>query len=115
MNRVAKLLKPKYDNNWTERVFFEVGDAEKEEVYKSPKGSFFSHVYSYNKIMGAETLSAICAILNKNDYRVLCWYFDEKETEKFGLKNFRLVHKMSMPSTGKECFTCYVYVKLRAN
>ena len=102
-----------YDYNWIDRVTFDVSDAEKILSYYISPGKAFTHIYSYNKIMGEETLCAICSALNCTDYRVLAWYFDEKETEKFGLRNFKLVHKMPMPSTGKECFTCYIFIKLK--
>ena len=68
-------------------------------------------MYSYNKVMSREDRSGIARILNKTNYRILAWYFDPKETTKCGLRDFKMLGKMSMQSTGDECFTVYVYFK----
>ena len=61
--------------------------------------------------MSRDDRSGIARILNKTNYRILAWYFDPKETAKCGLRDFKMLGKMSMQSTGDECFTVYVYFR----
>lgn len=44
---------------------------------------------------------------------MLAWYFGPEATAKFGLKNFEILDRMSMHSTGKENFTVFIYYKTK--
>jgi hypothetical protein len=54
--------------------------------------------------MSKQCCEGICEILNRTNFKVLAWYYGPKDTESFGLKNFLLLFKMPMQSTGKEKF-----------
>ena len=43
----------------------------------------------------------------------MAWYFGPEKTKQDGLKNFELLYKSPMQSTGNEKFTCYVYYKTK--
>jgi len=94
-------------------VTFELGDAAKpaNKYCLEATGEDISHIYSYNKVMSKPDCEGICQILNRTNFKVLAWYYGPKDTESFGLKNFLLLFKMPMQSTGKEKFQCYVYLK----
>lgn len=61
--------------------------------------------------MSEEDRAGIAEILNRTNYKVLAWYFGPTDTERSGLRDFKLLGRMSMPSTGSEKFTVYVYFK----
>ena len=61
--------------------------------------------------MSRKDRAGIAKILNKTNYKILAWYFDPKETARCGLRDFKLLGKMSMQSTGDEGFTVYVYFR----
>ena len=71
----------------------------------------FTHIYSYNKLMGDTCKEKICEILNNSDWKVLAWYTNEKQTRESGLENFKFVASFPMTSTGNQKFSCYVYIK----
>ena len=71
----------------------------------------FTHIYSYNKLMGDTCKIKICEILNNSDWKVLTWYTNEKQTRESGLENFKFVASFPMTSTGNQKFSCYVYIK----
>jgi SAM-dependent methyltransferase len=72
----------------------------------------FTHIYSYNKLMGDTCKEKICEILNNSDWKVLAWYTNEKQTRESGLENFKFIASFPMTSTGNQKFSCYVYIKL---
>ncbi len=72
----------------------------------------FTHIYSYNKLMGDTCKEKICEILNNSDWKVLAWYTNEKQTRESGLENFKFIASFPMTSTGNQKFCCYVYIKL---
>lgn len=78
-------------------------------------GNDITHIYSYNKVMSKNDCEGICEILNRTDFKILAWYYGPKDTDSFGLKNFLLLCKMPMQSTGGEKFQCYVYLKTARN
>ena len=78
---------------------------------KDEKKQTFTHIYSYNKLMGDTCKEKICEILNKTDWKVLAWYTNERQTYQSGLENFQYVTSFSMTSTGNQKFSCYVYIK----
>ena len=78
---------------------------------KDEKQQTFTHIYSYNKLMGDTCKEKICEILNKTDWKVLAWYTNERQTYQSGLENFQYVTSFSMTSTGNQKFSCYVYIK----
>jgi len=102
-----------WNKDWNKNITFIEVDASKFESYKNSKGRDYTHIYSYNKVMTKETIKDLCRILNNTEYKVLAWYFNEKETRKCGLKNFMLVNKMPMLTTGGQKFVMYIYVKLK--
>ena len=71
----------------------------------------FTHIYSYNKLMGDTCKEKICEILNNSDWKVLAWYTNEKQTRESGLENFKFIASFPMTSTGNQKFSCYVYIK----
>ncbi len=71
----------------------------------------FTHIYSYNKLMGDTCKEKICEILNNSDWKVLAWYTNEKQTRESGLENFKFIASFPMTSTGNQRFSCYVYIK----
>ena len=71
----------------------------------------FTHIYSYNKLMGDTCKEKICEILNNSDWKVLAWYTNEKQTRECGLENFKFVASFPMTTTGNQKFSCYVYIK----
>ena len=105
-------LRAYYTDEWTDLVSFERCDAANPcQKYVDETGKDFTHIYSYNKVMSREDRSGIANVLNKTNWRILAWYFDSKENWKCGLRDFKMLGKMSMQSTGDECFTVYVYFK----
>ena len=90
-------FEPLYQHTWTDLVSFECCDAAKPlERYMDNNGKDFTHIYSYNKVMSRKDRAGIAKILNKTNYRILAWYFDPKETARCGLRDFKLLGKMSM-------------------
>ena len=75
------------------------------------EGRDISHIYSYNKVMSEEDRAGIAEILNRTNFKLLAWYFGPVDTERCGLRDFKLLGRMSMPSTGSEKFTVYIYFK----
>jgi SAM-dependent methyltransferase len=71
----------------------------------------FTHIYSYNKLMGDTCKEKICEILNNSDWKVLAWYTNERQTRESGLENFKFVASFPMTSTGNQKFSCYIYIK----
>ena len=71
----------------------------------------FTHIYSYNKLMGDTCKEKVCEILNNSDWKVLAWYTNEKQTRESGLENFKFVASFPMTSTGNQKFSCYIYIK----
>ena len=61
--------------------------------------------------MSEEDRAGIAKILNQTNYRVLAWYFNPRDTEKSGLRDFICLGRMQMQSTGNERFTVYVYFR----
>ena len=108
-------LKADFDEEWYKKVSFEIQDASNINCYVTESKKPFTHVYSYNKIMKRDTISDICTALNQSQYLVLSWYFGPHETYKCGLRNFKMVYKTPMLSTGGEKFTVYVYIRLKNN
>ena len=103
---------PTYTNDWTHLLAFECCDAAKPlERYEDNCGRPISHIYSYNKVMSRKDRAGIAKTLNKTNYKILAWYFDPKETARCGLRDVKLLGKMSMQSTGDEAFTVYVYFR----
>eukprot|EP00357_Protocruzia_adherens_P034137 CAMPEP_0115013170 /NCGR_PEP_ID=MMETSP0216-20121206/25232_1 /TAXON_ID=223996 /ORGANISM="Protocruzia adherens, Strain Boccale" /LENGTH=324 /DNA_ID=CAMNT_0002382485 /DNA_START=227 /DNA_END=1201 /DNA_ORIENTATION=+ len=97
--------------SWLSRISFEASDATKFKIFHNSSKDHFSHIYSYDKLMGEECHESLSKILNRTNFKVVIWYFDPKKSERFGLKNVKLVHKMSMTTTGHQNFTAYVYIK----
>ena len=64
--------------------------------------------------MSEEDRAGIAKILNQTNYRVLAWYFNPRDTEKSGLRDFICLGRMQMQSTGNERFTVYVYFRTQA-
>ena len=73
----------------------------------------FTHIYSYNKLMGEKCRKKISKILNKTNWKVLAWYSNEYQTKKSGLTHFLKIGNFQMNSTGNEKFSCYVYIKTK--
>ena len=59
--------------------------------------------------MGKDSMEGISSFLNRTNWKILAWYFGPKASAKFGLKNFSILDKMPMHSTGKENFTVFIY------
>ena len=72
----------------------------------------FTHIYSYNKLMGEKCRKKISKILNRTDWRVLAWYSNEKQTKESGLRHFFKITSFQMVSTGNEKYNCYIYIKI---
>ena len=53
----------------------------------------------------------IAQTLNRTNFKILAWYFTPVETRRCGLRDVVPMGRMRMQSTGKENFTCYVYLK----
>ena len=103
-----------YKDNWLELVDFRLCDAAKpEERYVDNNGRDITHIYSYNKVMGKESMEGISSILNRTNWKILAWYFGPEASAKFGLKNFSILDRMPMHSTGKENFTVFIYYNTR--
>ena len=108
-----------HDSEFYKKCSFLCNDATKYEDYHynppfdANKGVKhpFTHIYSYNKLMGDTCKEKICDILNNSDWKVLVWYTNEKQTRESGLENFKFVASFPMTSTGNQKFSCYVYIK----
>ncbi len=108
-----------HDSEFYKKCSFLCNDATKYEEYqydppfdaKKDIKHPFTHIYSYNKLMGDTCKEKICEILNKSDWKVLAWYTNEKQTRESGLENFKFVASFPMTSTGNQKFSCYVYIK----
>jgi hypothetical protein len=105
-----KELRAFYLDTWTELVTFRLCDAAKpEERYVDDNNNDFTHIYSYNKVMSEKDLIGISNILNRTNWRILGWYFSPDATAKCGLKNYKLLTRMSMHTTGNERYSCFIY------
>jgi hypothetical protein len=102
-----------YDDNWWSKISFECQDATKFKSYSNEKNEHYTHIYSYNKIMGEECSSRIAKILNKTNFAVLAWYLTPKQSEKAGLKNVLYLCSIPMHTTSTEKFNVYIYIKTR--
>eukprot|EP00347_Sterkiella_histriomuscorum_P024501 403330892 len=109
----ADNLRAEFREDWIDRTDFEVCDAAKLPDKYEWDGKDYTHVYSYNKVMSASDRHGICKILNKTNFRTMAWYFGPEKTRQDGLRNFKLIYKSPMQSTGNEKFTCYVYCKTK--
>ena len=103
-----------YRDDWLSLVDFKLCDAaNKDYRYVDNLGNDITHIYSYNKVMSIEDMEGISELLNKSNWLVLAWYFGPEATAKFGLKNFEILERLPMHSTGKENFTVFVYYKTK--
>ena len=108
-----------HDSEFYKKCSFLCNDATKYEDYhydppfdaKKDMKHPFTHIYSYNKLMGDTCKEKICEILNNSDWKVLAWYTNEKQTRDSGLENFKFIASFPMTSTGNQKFSCYVYIK----
>ena len=91
--------------------FFDENLFDKNNIDKIPNSEHFTHIYSYNKLMGDTCKEKVCEILNNSDWKVLAWYTNERQTRESGLENFQFVASFPMTSTGNQKFSCYVYIK----
>ena len=109
-----------HDSEFYKKCSFLCNDATKYDDYhydppfdgKKEMKHPFTHIYSYNKLMGDTCKEKICEILNNSDWKVLAWYTNEKQTRESGLENFKFIASFPMTSTGNQKFCCYVYIKL---
>ena len=114
-----KLTFTPHDSQFYKKCSFLCNDATKYDDYhyKPPFDTKkeikhpFTHIYSYNKLMGDTCKEKICEILNNSDWKVLAWYTNERQTRESGLENFKFVASFPMTSTGNQKFCCYVYIK----
>ena len=109
-----------HDSQFYKKCSFLCNDATKYDDYhykppfdntKKEMKHPFTHIYSYNKLMGETCKEKICEILNNSDWKVLAWYTNERQTRESGLENFKFVTSFQMTSTGNQKFFCYVYIK----
>ena len=108
-----------HDSEFYKKCSFLCNDATKYDDYhydppfdaQKDKKHPFTHIYSYNKLMGETCKEKICEILNNSDWKVLAWYTNERQTRDSGLENFKFVASFPMTSTGNQKFSCYVYIK----
>ena len=114
-----KLTFNPHDSQFYKKCSFLCNDATKYEDYhynppfdtKKEMKHPFTHIYSYNKLMGDTCKEKVCEILNNSDWKVLAWYTNERQTRESGLENFKFVASFPMTSTGNQKFSCYVYIK----
>ena len=114
-----KLTFTPHDSHFYKKCSFLCNDATKYDDYhynppfdtKKEIKHPFTHIYSYNKLMGDTCKEKICEILNNSDWKVLAWYTNERQTRESGLENFKFVASFPMTSTGNQKFCCYVYIK----
>ena len=114
-----KLTFTPHDSQFYKKCSFLCNDATKYDDYhynppfdtKKEIKHPFTHIYSYNKLMGDTCKEKICEILNNSDWKVLAWYTNERQTRESGLENFKFVASFPMTSTGNQKFCCYVYIK----
>ena len=114
-------LVPNYDPLWYLNTEFKVVDAGKcgpyqiRRIFSSDEADDLvediTHIYSYNKVMGADCLRGIAKSLNQTDFKILSWYHGPQDTYNAGVRNVRLLLRRPMQSTGKEKFSLYVYYK----
>jgi hypothetical protein len=65
--------------------------------------------------MGRECKIGIIKALNKTNFKVLAWYWNQKESEADGLKHVKMIHKMPMQSTGGQNFSVYIFIKTKSH
>ena len=114
-----KLTFNPHDSQFYKKCSFLCNDATKYDDYhynppfdtKKEIKHPFTHIYSYNKLMGDTCKEKVCEILNNSDWKVLAWYTNERQTRESGLENFKFVASFPMTSTGNQKFSCYVYIK----
>ena len=114
-----KLTFNPHDSQFYKKCSFLCNDATKYDDYhynppfdsKKEIKHPFTHIYSYNKLMGDTCKEKICEILNNSNWKVLAWYTNERQTRESGLENFKFVASFPMTSTGNQKFSCYVYIK----
>ena len=114
-----KLTFNPHDSQFYKKCSFLCNDATKYDDYhynppfdsKKEIKHPFTHIYSYNKLMGDTCKEKVCEILNNSDWKVLAWYTNEKQTRESGLENFKFVASFPMTSTGNQKFSCYIYIK----
>ena len=114
-----KLTFNPHDSQFYKKCSFLCNDATKYDDYhynppfdsKKEMKHPFTHIYSYNKLMGDTCKEKVCEILNNSDWKVLAWYTNERQTRESGLENFKFVASFPMTSTGNQKFSCYVYIK----
>ena len=114
-----KLTFNPHDSQFYKKCSFLCNDATKYDDYhynppfdtKKEVKHPFTHIYSYNKLMGDTCKEKVCEILNNSDWKVLAWYTNERQTRESGLENFKFVASFPMTSTGNQKFSCYVYIK----
>ena len=114
-----KLTFNPHDSQFYKKCSFLCNDATKYDDYhynppfdsKKEIKHPFTHIYSYNKLMGDTCKEKVCEILNNSDWKVLAWYTNERQTRESGLENFKFVASFPMISTGNQKFSCYIYIK----
>ena len=114
-----KLTFNPHDSQFYKKCSFLCNDATKYDDYhynppfdsKKETKHPFTHIYSYNKLMGDTCKEKVCEILNNSDWKVLAWYTNERQTRESGLENFQFVASFPMTSTGNQKFSCYIYIK----
>jgi hypothetical protein len=98
---------------WISNVTFECGNAtDVSSFLHRGENKNFTHIYSYNRMMGEVELAKISELLNNSEFKVLTWSKNPHETEKSGLMHCYFIGQVQMRTTGKEIFMTYVYAKV---
>lgn len=80
------------------------GDVSKYEIKAT-------HIFCYDYIFSQETHEAIFPNIEKSNFSIFVCFSAPKKMESFGCKQFELIHKMQLPTTGGQSFTAYFYRK----
>jgi len=84
---------------------FQQGDATKVRRYD------FTHIYCYDYIFNEMTHAALLPIIERSPFFLFVCFSPPSKLRKFGLESFELLRKIPVQTTGKQCFTAYIYKK----
>ena len=102
---VASLLKD-LDLNGVELIRGDITDEKHLPLLYSA-----SHIYMFDVVFSDTAMEQILPCIEATNFAMFACYHRPAYLEKLGCRQFVLIHKMAMRTTGGQSFTCYFYIK----
>lgn len=70
-----------------------------------------THFYAFDARFSADTMNAMCQLLNEIPFKLFCSFNKTQYLKRHGLQNFKQVTQRSLKAVGGQSFTCRFYAK----